>query len=433
MYDVGHLQRPGAGAGAIRPVKGNESRDIKAAAKTEIELQKESLALKYSDELAIQRQTAAMENYLAAMLPMAEQQLQNQLLEKRIALQLAGTPQALIDREMELYEAETKNTAAIELHRAKIAELSKQKGADGKLTENAVKLMALEQKALDELIAKFPQYKALLQQAGQLKAKGAFASDMSALKDQLALAGILDPQAEQRQKYMQGGLTAEEADQKVKLEEQITLVTKLRDGYRSVANAIGSSFGEAFKGIVSGSMTAKEALAGLFQSIADSFIDMLAKMIAEWVAAQAIKGFLSIASSIASAFGGGVGDAGGKAVGTGQGIFTAANGGIAQGGFRAFASGGIVTGPTLGLVGEGRYNEAVIPLPDGKSVPVDLGGMGGGGQITSNIVVNVNSDGQSQSQQSGTGNAELGKKIEGAVKQVIVGELRPGGLLAGRR
>jgi hypothetical protein len=65
---------------------------------------------------------------------------------------------------------------------------------------------------------------------------------------------------------------------------------------------------------------------------------------------------------------------------------------------------------------------------------VDLGGMGGAGnQITSNIVVNVNSDGQSQSQQSGNGNAELGKKIEGAVKQVIVGELRPGGLLAGRR
>jgi hypothetical protein len=64
---------------------------------------------------------------------------------------------------------------------------------------------------------------------------------------------------------------------------------------------------------------------------------------------------------------------------------------------------------------------------------VDLGGAGGSGQVISNIVVNVNSDGQSQSQQSGNGNAELGKKIEGAVKQVIVGELRPGGLLAGRR
>jgi phage-related minor tail protein len=109
-----------------------------------------------------------------------------------------------------------------------------------------------------------------------------------------------------------------------------------------------------------------------------------------------------------------------------------ANGGIASGGFTAFANGGIVTGPTLGLVGEGRYNEAVIPLPDGKSVPVDLGGAMGS-QITSNIVVNVSSDGKSSSSGAGSDSAGLGRKIEGAVKQVIVGELRPGGLLAGRR
>jgi tape measure domain-containing protein len=199
------------------------------------------------------------------------------------------------------------------------------------------------------------------------------------------------------------------------------------------ANAIGDAFGNAFKGLIDGSMTAQQAFASLFQNVANYFTDMVAQMIAEWLKAQLIKGFMNIISMVIPGFGGGGGDAGGKAVGTGQGIFTAANGGIAQGGFRAFASGGIVTGPTLGLVGEGRYNEAVIPLPDGKSVPVDLGGANGGNQITSNIVVNVSSDGQSQSQQSGNGNAELGKKIEGAVKQVIVGELRPGGLLAGRR
>jgi hypothetical protein len=54
-----------------------------------------------------------------------------------------------------------------------------------------------------------------------------------------------------------------------------------------------------------------------------------------------------------------------------------ANGGIAHGGFipfRAFANGGAVSGPTLGLVGEGRYNEAIVPLPDGRSIPVQLGG-----------------------------------------------------------
>jgi len=52
----------------------------------------------------------------------------------------------------------------------------------------------------------------------------------------------------------------------------------------------------------------------------------------------------------------------------------AANGAVWQGGFRAFANGGTVQGPTLGLIGEGKYNEAIVPLPDGKSIPVQLNG-----------------------------------------------------------
>jgi hypothetical protein len=53
---------------------------------------------------------------------------------------------------------------------------------------------------------------------------------------------------------------------------------------------------------------------------------------------------------------------------------TFANGGIAPGGFQAFANGGVVSGPTLGLVGEGRYNEAVVPLPNGRAIPVQING-----------------------------------------------------------
>ena len=37
-----------------------------------------------------------------------------------------------------------------------------------------------------------------------------------------------------------------------------------------------------------------------------------------------------------------------------------------------FANGGMVTGPTLGLIGEGKYNEAIVPLPDGRSIPVQF-------------------------------------------------------------
>jgi phage-related minor tail protein len=158
-------------------------------------------------------------------------------------------------------------------------------------------------------------------------------------------------------------------------------------------------------------------------------------MITEWLRAQLIKGFMSLfpgggalAGATSAASTGLSFDPSGMANFNSPWKF--ANGGIAPRGFQAFANGGVVTGPTLGLVGEGRYNEAIIPLPDGKSVPVDLGG-GAGSQITSNIVINVSSDGKTSS--SGADSVGLGRKIEGAVKQVIVEELRPGGVLAGRR
>jgi lambda family phage tail tape measure protein len=345
---------------------------------------------------------------------------------------------------MQLYEAELQNATAIGIHTDKIKELSKQKDKNNVITADAARQIALEQEAIDKLIARYPAYKALLQQSGNLQAQSGFAKDIGSLRNQIQLAGIIDPQAELRRKLIQEGRTPDQADEQVKLQSQLDFLTKLRDGYRGVADAIGNSFGEAFKGIVSGSMTAQQALAGMFQSIADSFMDMVAQMIASWAKIAVAKGISSLLQMIIPGFGGGGGlsDLNAPAsinnplgsLGDVGGSYQFANGGIVTGGFRAFASGGVVTGPTLGLVGEGRYNEAVIPLPDGKSVPVDLGGMGGAGnQITSNIVVNVNSDGQSQSQQSGNGSAELGKKIEGAVKQVIVGELRPGGLLANRR
>ena len=214
----------------------------------------------------------------------------------------------------------------------------------------------------------------------------------------------------------------------------------------SAAKTIGDAFGTAFKGIITGSMTAQEALANMFQSIADRFADMVTQMIAKWLETQVLQGFqalFKVALPVLGAAAGGLSS--GFGAGTSSAIDTGstgwansfatplklANGGIAPGGFTAFANGGVVTGPTLGLVGEGRYNEAVIPLPDGKSVPVQLSGGDGGNQINSNITVNV-SNGQAQSNATGSNSSELGRKIEGAVKQVIVGELRPGGLLASR-
>jgi tape measure domain-containing protein len=97
---------------------------------------------------------------------------------------------------------------------------------------------------------------------------------------------------------------------------------------------------------------------------------------------SSVGGLLGGFSNIAGMFGGG---GGASAIVQGVDIpasalppgMAFANGGIARGGFipfRAFANGGAVSGPTLGLVGEGRYNEAIVPLPDGRSIPVQLGG-----------------------------------------------------------
>ena len=54
----------------------------------------------------------------------------------------------------------------------------------------------------------------------------------------------------------------------------------------TAAETIGDAFGESFKGIVKGSMTAQEALRNLFMRTADAFLDMAAQMIAQQIRMQ---------------------------------------------------------------------------------------------------------------------------------------------------
>jgi tape measure domain-containing protein len=232
-----------------------------------------------------------------------------------------------------------------------------------------------------------------------------------------------------------GALGERRAETETELKELLKPANQLIEA----ADKIGSAFGEAFKGMVSGSMSAQQALASFFQSIGDYFLDMASRMIAKWLEMQIIGLAQSLLPGGSSIFPQGAGSfsgvfgSGGPAFNpaTFTGGLSFATGGIAPGGFTAFANGGIVTGPTMGLVGEGRFNEAIVPLPDGRSIPVELGGAAGN-QIVSNITVNVN-NGQAQSDAGGGNSSELGRKLEGAVKQIIIGELRPGGVLSGRR
>ena len=99
--------------------------------------------------------------------------------------------------------------------------------------------------------------------------------------------------------------------------------------------------------------------------------------------------------------------------------------------FEEFAKGGIVNGPTAALIGEGGMNEAVVPLPNGKAIPVDMRGASGG-NVNSNVTVNVTNDGSS-SDSDPNGPAKLGRAIDTAVRKVIMDERRSGGLLFSAR
>ena len=61
-------------------------------------------------------------------------------------------------------------------------------------------------------------------------------------------------------------------------------------------------------------------------------------------------------------------------------LFPIATGGVVKGGMGSItpmANGGITRGPNLALIGEGRNDEAVVPLPNNREIPVDLQGATG--------------------------------------------------------
>lgn len=135
------------------------------------------------------------------------------------------------------------------------------------------------------------------------------------------------------------------------------------------AKAIGDAFQQAFMGLVSGAMTGQQALASFFKGVGDHFMDMAAQMIAKLIEIWILQTVLGFISGAAGSGGGGTPNYSGAFSGSGPsfnpGAFTmpklAANGAYWPGGFQAFADGGLVTRPTMGLVGEGGEPEYIIP------------------------------------------------------------------------
>ena len=348
------------GAGVPRKVGSNESRDTMAGVNVELAKAK-ALETERGQEM-LKNSTVMKEvaRYAQEAYGLPDLELDNRRLAERNRLVAEGLDENTINYRMRLLDVEEQHSflqkeMEKELKKLNLTEAQRKDILDV-LTEEMNKATAAEKKKNDETL------------------RGLFIQKTLEQDRRLALAQAISPDEELRVRLQQENPRAsafqiEELFQKEKI---IAQAEALKQQLNSIASSISDAFANAFKGMITGSMTVTEALSGMFKSIADSFADMAAKMIADWIKMQILGIFKSILSFL--------GPKGGFS-------FGGKSGGFNLPGFKMpdymsgasiptgkFANGGIVQGPTLGLVGEGRYNEAIVPLPDGRSIPVQMQG-----------------------------------------------------------
>jgi hypothetical protein len=234
----------------------------------------------------------------------------------------------------------------------------------------------------------------------QRELTGVFNSNLTLKRLEAALAKQLqvDRLSGDQMEVLKG--EAREIDkQNFLLESQIQIADGLRNGF------IG-----AFASLIDGTKSAKQA----FADMAKNMLSMLAQIMAKMLVMKLLEG---------TSFG--------SFLGFEKGGITP---GYAKGGYSLnknnYSRGGTARGPQSGYAATLHGNEAVVPLPDNRSIPVTLNGAGG---QNNNVVVNVSMDGGGGSQQSSNGNSEQGKRIGQMVASAVQEELqyqkRSGGIL----
>jgi hypothetical protein len=144
---------------------------------------------------------------------------------------------------------------------------------------------------------------------------------------------------------------------------------------------------DAFLGVATGATKAKDAVKQFFQSF-----------IADLLRLQTQQAFSTLFGGLFAGAFGAVNPAPAEQFGPflpGPTIPNA-NGNVLKGGLgslmpvKGYATGGpIVRSPHVALIGEGKYNEAVVPLPDGRSIPVRMQGGGATQNVSVSLTVNA--------------------------------------------
>ena len=126
----------------------------------------------------------------------------------------------------------------------------------------------------------------------------------------------------------------------------------------TAADAIGAAFSNSFQGIITGSMSAQQALANFFKQTAASFAQMAADILAAQIRAKIVGMFANSFKITGGATNTALSTT--QQVGKDTALYNSL-GSVNTFPAGSFASGGYVTRPTVGLVGEAGEDEYVIP------------------------------------------------------------------------
>ena len=195
----------------------------------------------------------------------------------------------------------------------------------------------------------------------------------------------------------------------------------------SIMSSIGSNFSTVFDGLINGTIKAKDA----FKQFALAVLKDAAQIMTRLLILQTLQMFTgtgpmpNVGAGVSVGAPTGIPGISGQLSNLSGNLLPPgfANGGIAS---RSRMTSGIVSSPTI-LVGEGKHNEAVVPLPNGRSIPVQ---MHGGSSSKNNVVVNVNmGEGGNSATTQGPDMNNLGAAIAQAVQKELLAQKAPGGIL----
>lgn len=187
--------------------------------------------------------------------------------------------------------------------------------------------------------------------------------------------------------------------------ENLKIETELMNGVQDV---LKTGFQDMFVAMIDGTKSFKDSMKDLTRNV----LMQLAQMFLQAAALKAMMAFFP-----------GMGGAGGFM------DFMGLGSGDRYGGERTkgYAHGGIADGPEAGYMAKLHGREAVVPLGNDRSIPVDLAGAMGN---IVNVTVNMNGQQSNTSVTGGEGQMQgLGRAIGGLVQQHLQQEMRPGGLL----